>query len=105
MYAGILFAPSRIMFGRRIIFVALMTALCAGAAEWLRFKRPDYYVQAEYWFRDLIARSGRTTPINPDLVFLAIDSDSVTLDETLDLNGLFSSSSSDPASRRALEIM
>src|SRR5437868_2964167 len=54
---------------------------------------------------DAISRSSRSTLANPDLLFLAIDSDSVTQDETLDLRGLFSSSSSDPRSRRALEIM
>ena len=45
------------------------------------------------------------TPPNPNLLFLAIDSDSVSLDETLDIEGLFSSSSSNPELRRALEIM
>lgn len=93
------------MFRRRIVTVALLTALCAGVAAWLELKRPGPYVQAEYRLRDLIARSGRTTPANPDLLFLAIDSDSVTLDESLDLKGLFSSSSIDAQSRRALEIM
>ena len=67
--------------------------------------RPGFYVRAEYQLRDLIARSGRTTPANSDLVFLAIDSNSVTLDADLDLEGLFSSSTGDPECRRALEIM
>ena len=98
-------AASQIMFRRRIIIVVLLTTLCAGAATWLDWKRPTYYAQAEYRLRDVIARSGRTTPINPDLVFLAIDSDSVTLDEDLDVNGLFPSSANDPECRRALEIM
>src|SRR5436305_919829 len=80
-------------------------ALCAGGATLLDFTFPSYYGQTESRLRDAIARSGRTTPPNRDLLFLAIDSDSVTLDETLDLQGLFSSSSSDPGSRRALEIM
>ena len=93
------------MFRRRIIVVVLLTALCAGVASWFDLKRPAYYVQAESRLRDVVARSGRTTPINPDLVFLAIDSGSLTLDETLDLQQLFSSSASDPESRRALEIM
>src|ERR1700737_1018076 len=98
-------AAFQIVFRWRIIIVVLLTTLCAGAATWLDRKRPAYYVQAEYRLRDVIARSGRTTPINPDLIFLAIDSDSVTLDPALDLQGLFSSSASDPESRRALEIM
>ena len=93
------------MFHRRILIVALLTALCAGAGAGLELLRPAFYVQAEYRIRDLIARSGRTTPVNPDLVFLAIDSASITLDEELDLKGLLSSSSVDPKSHRALEIM
>ncbi len=80
-------------------------ALCAGAASSLDLSSPSYYLQTESRLRDVIARSGRTSPANPNLVFLAIDSDSVSLDETLDVEGLFSSSSSNAESRRALEIM
>ena len=93
------------MFRKRIIVVILLTAVCVGTATWLDWNPPSDYVQAEYRLRDVIARSGRTTPINPNLVFLAIDSGSVTLDKDLDLNGLFPSSAGDPACRRALEIM
>ena len=98
-------ASSQIMFRRRTITVVLLATLCAGMANWLELKRPIPYVQAEYRLRDLIARSGRTTPPNPDLIFLAIDSNSVTLDKTLDLEGMFSSSESNPKLHRALEIM
>ncbi len=89
----------------RTLIVLLLAMLCAAAGILLDFTSPSYYRQTESGLRDAIARSGRTTPANPDLLFLAIDSDSVALDETLDLHGLFSSSSSDPGSRRALEIM
>ena len=90
---------------RCTLVVLLLATLCATAATLLDFTSPSYYGQTESRVRDAIARSGRTTPANPDLLFLAIDSDSVSLDETLDLQGLFSSSSRDPGSRRALEIM
>src|SRR5438874_7532687 len=90
---------------RYTLVVLLLATLCATAATLLDFTSPSFYGQTESRIRDAIARSGRTTPPNPDLLFLAIDSDSVTLDETLDVQGLFSSSSSDPESRRALEIM
>jgi signal transduction histidine kinase len=90
---------------RRGLVVVLLAALCATAAALLDFTSPNFYRHTESGLRDDIARSGRTTPANPDLLFLAIDSNSVTLDETLDLQGLFSSSSNDPGSRRALEIM
>lgn len=98
-------ASSQSMFRRRILTIGLLTIVCAAFGIALELFRPAFYVQVEYRLRDLIARSGRTTPPNPDLVFLAIDSASVTLDPELDLNGLLSSSSSDPASHRALEIM
>src|SRR5207237_9552660 len=90
---------------RCTLVVLLLATLCATAATLLDFTSPSYYRQTESRVRDAIARSGRTTPANPDLLFLAIDSDSVSLDETLDLQGLFSSSLSDPGSRRALGIM
>ena len=89
----------------RTLVVLLLAILCAAAAILLDFASPSYYQQTEFGLRDAIARSGRTTPANQDLLFLAIDSDSVNLDETLDLQELFSSSSSDPISRRALEII
>src|SRR2546423_3263166 len=90
---------------RRIVVAILLVALCAGAASLLDLFPPSYYLQTESRLRDAIARSGRTTPANPNLLFLAIDSDSVSLDETLDIKGLFSSSSSNSELRRALEIM
>jgi signal transduction histidine kinase len=93
------------MSRRRTVVVLFLAALCAAAATLLDLTSPTYYAQTESRVRDSIALAGRKTPANPDLLFLAIDSDSVTLDETLDLEGLFSSSSTDPASRRALEIM
>jgi signal transduction histidine kinase len=93
------------MFRRRILTIGLLTIGCVAFGIALELFRPAFYVQVEYRLRDLIARSGRTTPPNPDLVFLAIDSASVTLDPELDLNGLLSSSVSGPGSHRALEIM
>ena len=94
------------MFRRRILTIVLLTIVCAAFGIALELFRPAFYVQVEYRLRDLIARSGRTTPPNPDLVFLAIDRASVmTLEPDLDLNGLLASSASDPGSHRALEIM
>src|SRR5438876_11288817 len=98
-------AAFQIVFRWRIMIVVLLTTLCAGAATWLNWKRPTYYVQAEYRLRDVIARSGRTTPVNPNLVFLAIDSDSATLDEDVDLTGLFPLRPHDPEFRRSLNIL
>ena len=98
-------AASHIMFRRRIIVAMLLTTVCAAVGIWLDYKRPSYYVHAEDRFRDVVARHGRTTPSNSDLIFLAIDSDSVALDDNLDLEGLFASSAGDPDCRHALELM
>ena len=98
-------APIPLMLRRRTITVVLLTMLCAGLTAGLDLWHPAPYVQAEYQIRDAIARHGRTTPANSDLVFLAIDTDSIKLDPNLDLDGLLSSSAQEPRSRRALEIM
>ena len=98
-------APVLLMSRRRILIAVLLTVLSAGCAVWLDLACPSFYISAEYRLRDLIARAGRTAPPNPDLVFLAIDSDSVGLDQSLDVEGLFSSAANDPECRRALNFM
>jgi signal transduction histidine kinase len=93
------------MSRRRTFIAALLTAVCAAVGVGLDLARPAYYASVEFRLRDLVARAGRTTPPNSDLVFLAIDSDSVNLDPTLDVEGLFSSVADDPECRHALELM
>src|ERR1700736_2937480 len=93
------------MSRRRTFIAALLTAVCAAGAVWLDLDRPGYYASVEYRLRDLIARAGRTAPPNSDLVFLAIDSDSVNLDPSLDVEGLFSSVAGNAECRRGLELM
>lgn len=95
----------RMMFRRRLVVVVLFVALCVCVAIAVDLIRPAPYVQVEYRLRDLIARKGRLTPANPDLVFLAIDSASVSLDPELDVEGLLASSAQGPASRGALQLM
>lgn len=97
--------PPRIMFRRRTVIVLLLAALSVGVAIALEWTRPAPYIETEYRLRDWVARSGRTTPPNPDLVFLAIDSASVSLDPELDVERLFASSAQDPAARGALQLM
>jgi signal transduction histidine kinase len=83
----------------------LLSAVCAAGAVFLQVARPSYYVQTEYRLRDAIARAGRTAAPNPDLIFLAIDHDSVSLDPSLDVEGLFASTKTEPAFRGALQLM
>ncbi|MGI8430885.1 MAG: CHASE2 domain-containing protein [Chthoniobacterales bacterium] len=55
--------------------------------------------------RDALAQAGRTTPANPDLVFLAIDSDSVSLDATTDVKGLYGLRAEASEEAHALALM
>lgn len=61
---------------------------------------PFAYTRAQNLLRDAISRAGRTTPPNPNLVFLAIDPASFGLDD-LDL----ADAASDPTAARALALM
>ncbi|MEO7167147.1 MAG: CHASE2 domain-containing protein [Chthoniobacterales bacterium] len=51
------------------------------------------------------SRAGRTTPASPDLVFLAIDSDSVSLDSTTDVKELYGLTNEGSAEAHALKLM
>lgn len=66
---------------------------------------PFAYVRASHLLRDAITRAGRTAPPNPNLVFLAIDSDSVGIEEGADIEGLFGVADSDSTETRALRLM
>ena len=55
--------------------------------------------------RDAISRAGRRAAANPDLVFMAIDSDSVTLDTATDVHELYGLTTNDSIETRALQLM
>ena len=69
---------------RTFIISGFALALCAAFAV-LELTQPLVYLRLCNLYRDAIARSGRATSPNPDLVFLAIDAQSIGFDET-DLN-------------------
>jgi hypothetical protein len=66
--------------------------------------KPFAYVRLRNLYRDAITRAGRKTSPNPNLVFLAIDSDSVSLDQT-DLKQLYDLSDDNSEEARALGLM
>jgi adenylate cyclase len=63
------------------------------------------YMRVSNLYRDSLARVGRKTPPNPDLVFLAIDSNSVGLEENADLGDLYGFKSTDSDQAHALKLM
>src|ERR1700747_3363491 len=93
------------MLRRRVTIALVIALICNGAVILTEIVQPSVYVQADLWLRDTISRHGRMAKINPDLIFLAIDNDSITLDPTLDVRDLFSSASVPADSGRALQLM
>ncbi len=93
------------MSWKRYTTVFAIAALCLLAIFFLDQTAPTSYVRARNLLRDAIARAGRTTPPNPDLVFLAIDSASVSIDEEGDIRGLFGLGESQAAEAQALRLI
>lgn len=79
-------AQDNCVFRRRIIIGIAIALLVFVAVVALDLFEPFTYMRSRNFVRDAIARAGRKTPPNPDLVFLAIDSESVssTEDEEVD---------------------
>ncbi len=67
--------------------------------------QPFSYSQLCNTCRDAITRSGRFAPANPDLVFLAIDADSVTLDATTDAVEMYGLTDRNSIEARAFSLM
>jgi len=87
----------------RIIVAAALTGLVVLVA--LDQFQPYAYMRVCSLYRDTLSRVGRTTPPNPDLVFLAIDSNSVSLEEKADLSELYGFKSTDSDEAHALKLM
>lgn len=90
---------------KRSAIIIAIAATCLLAVFFLDQTAPSGYVRARNLLRDAIAREGRTTPPNPDLVFLAIDSASVGIEADADGDALFGSTADDVSAERALRLM
>ncbi|HEV3410591.1 MAG TPA: adenylate/guanylate cyclase domain-containing protein [Chthoniobacterales bacterium] len=88
------------IFAAHAIALLLLVAITA-----LDLLAPFTYVRARNFLQDAIARAGRKTAPNPNLVFLAIDSDSVTLDEEADVEEMYGLEESDSIEARGLRGM
>ncbi len=92
------------MSWKRFVPVSSFALLCLLGVVSLHLFEPFAYMRTRNLLRDAFSRSGRKTPPNPDLVFLAIDSESVSLDE-LDLGELYGLTNSDSTEATALRLM
>jgi len=92
------------MSARRICIISgFALVVCIGFAV-LDLTQPLVYVRLCNLYRDAIARSGRTTSPNPNLVFLAIDAQSVSFDET-DINQTYHLSTDNSDEAHALRLI
>ena len=93
------------MSARRIFIIsAFALAVCAGLAI-LDLTPPLGYLRLCNLYRDAIARAGRTTSPNPDLVFLAIDAASVFSLDANDIDQVYGLAGDDSADARSLRLM
>lgn len=88
-------------FGLAVGFASLLLV----ALVWLDSFQPTPYLRLRNFFRDSLARVGRKAPADPNLVFLAIDSDSVGLDEETDTREMFGLTNPESKEARALQLM
>src|SRR5438093_7374692 len=93
------------MLRRRSLLLCLITVLCTLAAALAYEFRFSFAQKSELLIRDAIVRHGRLAPADPRLVFLAIDQDSISLDEEIDIKNLLHVSESDAEDFRALHLM
>jgi len=92
------------MSARRISFISGFAVLVSVAFGTLEVKQPLAYTRLCNLYRDAIARAGRTAPPNPNLVFLAIDASSVSLDET-DIDEVFGLNQSNSDDAHTLRLI
>ena len=90
---------------QRIGFVIALALLCLAGLLLVDLREPSAYVRVCNLFRDAITRAGRRTPPNPDLIFLAIDSDSVGLEQGADIEELYGLTDAASQEGKALRLM
>ena len=90
---------------KRAFVISLVALTCLAGLLLLDFYEPFAYVRVRNLYQDALARAANPAPRDPNLVFLAIDSDSIGLEETEDLEQLYGLKDSDFPEARALRLM
>ena len=92
------------MPAKRICIISGIAVLVFAALGWVDRARPFTWIRLCNLYRDAITRAGRTTQPNSNLVFLAIDAASVSLDET-DTDQLYGLAADNSEEAYALRLM
>jgi adenylate cyclase len=103
---GMLSASRESVVGhRRQRNLVILALLCYCALYQIDAWQPSFYTRLTWLYRDSLARAGRLTPPNSDLVFLAIDADSVGLDPTTDTREMYGLTNPASIESRAFALM
>ena len=89
----------------RTRILLFLTLLCYCLIYQADRSQPFLYSRLCNACRDTVARAGRLTPANPDLVFLAIDADSISLDPTTDAVEMYGLTDPKSIESRAFTLM
>lgn len=92
------------MLRNRVAVVSVISFICLLSILLLEQLAPDAYTRAQNLFKDAISRAGRKTAPESNLVFLAIDSASVGIEEA-DVEELYRLTDPDAPEARALRMM
>ena len=90
---------------KRALLISIVAFSCGTGLFLLDCYQPFAYLRLRNVYQDELTRAGALAPPNPDLVFLAIDSDSVGLEETADVEQLYGLTSAESEEARALRLM
>jgi len=90
---------------KRALLISLVALICLGCVILLDLFQPFAYVRLRNLYQDALARVGRTAPRDPNLVFLAIDSDSIGLEQSADLEQLYGLQDANSPEAHALGLM
>src|SRR6266550_7599025 len=93
------------MPAKRLRILILLAVFCYCVLYQIHRSEPVSYVRLNNLYHDTIARTGRLAPENPNLVFLAIDADSVSLDPATDAPEMYGIKDPQSVEARAFAAM
>jgi adenylate cyclase len=93
------------MPAKRLRILIGLAGVCFCLLYQLSVSEPLFYVGLVNFYRDALARAGRPAPPNQDLVFLAIDADTVSLDPATDAPEMYGITDTNSPEARAFACM
>ncbi|HSV63290.1 MAG TPA: adenylate/guanylate cyclase domain-containing protein [Chthoniobacterales bacterium] len=90
---------------KRALLITFTALIATSAVLFLEFYEPFAYVRVRNLYQDAVTRAGNKATRDPNLIFLAIDSDSTSLEQGEDLEQLYGLEDADLVEARGLRLM